>query len=75
MREQEAAVAMIVDLMERMEKAHKTLLQEAKDILEDSHHLGDEDGSRHRRLKAKASGVDLCLGYAREALMSHRGGA
>jgi hypothetical protein len=67
-REQEVAVSMVVDLIERMQRAHDLLLDEAKEILDDPQHLGDEDGTRHRRLKAKATGVALALSYARESL-------
>lgn len=59
-REQEVAVTMIVDLIERMEKADQALTLSAG--------LETDDIQEQRRLNAKATGVRLCLSYAREAL-------
>lgn len=61
-REQEVATSLIVDLIDRMERAEMRLGTLAK--VEDD----DSDESEARRLRAKASGVRLCLSYAREAL-------
>ena len=56
-REQEAAVALIVDLIERMEKAY--------DVLQD---MAGVEPDRAEHLESKAQGVLLCLSYAREGL-------
>lgn len=58
LREEEVAVSMIVGLIERMEKAEKQLTLMA----------GIETEDEATRLNTKASGVRLCLSYAREAL-------
>lgn len=56
-REQEVAVSMIVELIERMERAHDALLDMAK-----------VETDRAEHLTSKAEGVLLGLSYAREAL-------
>lgn len=58
-REQEVAVTMIVDLIERLEKAYDTLQDMVP--LETSDH-------EKTRLEGKANGVLLALSYAREAI-------
>lgn len=58
-RESEVAVTLIVDLIARMERAHATLL----DMVEI-----ETDGEERERITTKATGVALCLSYAREAL-------
>lgn len=59
-REEEVAVSLIVDLIERMERADKQLTLMAQ--------MEDTDEEEAFRLNAKAKGVRLCLSYARESL-------
>ena len=56
-REHEAAVALVVDLIARMEKADEGLRA-----------MIDVEPNRADHLNSKADGVRLCLSYAREAL-------
>lgn len=58
-REEEVAVSMIVTLIERMEKAHDTLIDMS---------MVETDPEESKRILAKAGGIVLCLSYAREAL-------